>query len=176
MPRGRRRTDNSAPGKGDILAVGPGVDTVARPIAASPDYSEYCPTLSPNGRWSAYSTNESGRFEVVVKTFPDTRGQWSISSPNGGSDPLWSHAGRELFYVADGYLMAADIAPEPEFRVVAQRRLFSVAPYVRFRFLRNFDISSDDQRFVMLQRAETVPSRIVAVFNWASELASVVKR
>ena len=171
------RTDDQSEGRGDILAVRPGVDSVAVPVVAAPEYSEYSPALSPDGKWLAYVSNETGRYEVRVTPFPDARWQLKISD-GGATDPLWSHSGRELFFISQGYLMAADIASEPGFRVVGQRRLFDITPFLGGSFARrNFDITSDDQRFVMLRRnADLMTTRIVAVFNWASELTSRVKR
>jgi len=145
---------------------------------ASPEYAEYSPELSPDGRWLAYVSNETGRYEVLVTPFPDRRGQWQISA-DGGSQPRWSHSGRELFFLSDdGYMMAADIAAGPGFRVAAKRRLFSTAMYVGLNFVnRNYDITSDDRRFLMLRHNEDLAtSRIVAVFNWAAELKLRVKR
>jgi serine/threonine-protein kinase len=170
------RTDDQAVGRGDILAVRPGIDSVARPIVATA-FSEYSPALSPDGRWLAYLSNETGRYEVHVTPFPDARGQSQIST-GGGTDPVWSHSGRELFFVSQGYLVAADIAQEAGFRVVGTRRLFPIAQYLTGSFARRyFDITPDDRHFVMLRRNEDLmTSRIVAVFNWSADLKSQAKR
>ncbi|MDH5199117.1 MAG: hypothetical protein OEY20_17885, partial [Gemmatimonadota bacterium] len=164
------RTDDQAPGRADILAVRPGVDSVARPILAMPEISEYTPMLSPDGRWLAYVSNEGGRYEVRVTSFPDARERWQISTA-GGSAPAWSHDGRELFYVADdGYMMAATVLPGPGFAVSAQQRLFSVATYFLYGFFnRNYDVSRDGT-FLMLRQAGSVSSGLVAVHHWAASL------
>ena len=166
------RTDDQAAGKGDILAVRPGVDTKATPVLASPEVSEYSPELSPDGRWLAYVSNDGGRYEVRVTPFPTGRGQWQISS-NGGSEPVWSRDGRELFYVdAAGFLTAAQIASGSEFRVLSQRRLFSTTPFVLYGIWnRNYDVTRDG-RFLMIRRSDDAPRRIVAVFNWAEGINS----
>jgi serine/threonine-protein kinase len=159
-----------AAGRADILAVRPGIDSVARPLLASPDVAEYSPMLSPDGRWLAYVSNEDGRYEVRVTSFPDVRERWRISSA-GGSEPAWSHDGRELFYIADdGYLMRATVAPSAEFAVSAQQRLFSTAPYTRYGFFnRNYDVARDGT-FLMLRQAGASTSRLVAVHGWAAAL------
>jgi hypothetical protein len=113
-------------------------------------------------------SNDGGRYEVRVTPFPSGRGQWQISS-NGGSEPVWSRDGRELFYVdADGFLTAAQIASGSEFRVLSQRRLFSTTPFVLYGIWnRNYDVTRDG-RFLMIRRSDDAPRRIVAVFNWAA--------
>jgi serine/threonine-protein kinase len=164
------RTDDQAPGKADILAVRPGVDSVARPLLALPDVAEYSPMLSPDGRWLAYVSNEDGRYEVRVTSFPEVQERWRISSA-GGSEPGWSHDGRELFYIADdGYLMSATVAPGAEFAVSSQQRLFSMAPYARYGFFnRNYDVARDGT-FLMLRLTGASTSRLVAVHGWAAAL------
>jgi hypothetical protein len=164
------RTDDQAPGRADILAVRPGVDSVARPVLAMPEISEYTPMLSPDARWLAYVSNEDGRYEVRVTSFPDARERWRISTA-GGSAPAWSHDGRELFYVADdGYLMAATVEPGAEFSVAAQQRLFSVATYALYGFFnRNYDVARDGT-FLMLRQSGNVSSGLVAVHHWAASL------
>jgi serine/threonine-protein kinase len=164
------RTDDQAPGRADILAVRPGIDSVARPVLAMPEISEYTPMLSPDARWLAYVSNEDGRYEVRVTSFPDARERWRISTA-GGSAPAWSHDGRELFYVADdGYLMAATVEPGAEFSVAAQQRLFSVATYALYGFFnRNYDVARDGT-FLMLRQSGNVSSGLVAVHHWAASL------
>jgi len=85
-----------------------GTDRSPRVVANTP-FDETLAQFSPDSRWVAYQTNESGRFEVVVKSFPDEHGKWEIST-KGGSQPRWRADGRELYFIApDGKLMAASI-------------------------------------------------------------------
>jgi serine/threonine-protein kinase len=164
------RTDDQAAGKADILAVRPGIDSVAQPLLASPDIAEYTPMLSPDGRWLAYVSNEDGRYEVRVTSFPDVRERWRISTA-GGSEPAWSHDGRELFYIADdGHLMSATVAPGAEFAVSSQQRLFATDSYARYGFFnRNYDVAPNGT-FLMLRNAGTSTSSLVAVHGWAASL------
>jgi hypothetical protein len=81
----------------DILVARPGVDRVARPLLAT-SFDEQEPSLSPDGRWIAYVSNETGVDEVFVRPFPDVEaGKWQVSS-GGGTSSVWSGDGRELFF------------------------------------------------------------------------------
>jgi len=166
------RTDDQALGKGDILAVRPRVDSVAVPIAASPEFAEYSPALSPDGKWLAYVSNESGRYEVWVTSFPVPQGKWQVSSA-GGTEPLWARSGRELFYITEGHLVAAAVTTTTTFQAAPPQRLFSILPFATYGiFNRNYDIMPDDKRFMMIQRNEEPTTRLVAVLNWRAHLAT----
>jgi len=83
------------------------------PLLAAP-YGEYDPTLSKDGRWLAYTSDESGRPEVYVRSFPTLEGRWQISI-DGGTEPVWARDGRRLFYRGGGKIMAVNVAPGPGF-------------------------------------------------------------
>jgi hypothetical protein len=90
-------------------------------------------------------------------------------------EPLWSHSGRELFFIMDGHLVAATVTTTPEFQVSAQRRLFPVQGYAVYgHFNRNYDVTPDDRRFLMLRNADEATTRLVAVFNWRSQFTSAL--
>jgi serine/threonine-protein kinase len=162
------RTDDQASGKGDILAMRPGVDSVARPVVAT-DFSEYAPSISPDGKYMAYVSNQSGRFEVWVCTFPDGQGKWQVSTA-GGVEPLWSRNGKELFYVTEGHIVSAAVTTTPGFQALPPDRLFPSGPFVLYGvFNRNYDVMPDG-RFLMIRRDEEVSTRLVAVFNWRAQL------
>ena len=138
--------------QGEILAVQPGADSVAREILTT-GYDEQGATLSPDGHWLAYVSNEQGASEVFVRPFPDVKGgKWQVSS-GGGSAPLWAHSGRELFYVANGKMQVVKVDPGPPFAAEPPRSLFAIPDRVRAGALasRTFAISPDDQRFLMVR-------------------------
>jgi serine/threonine-protein kinase len=130
-------------------------------------HEELSPRLSPDGRWLAYVSNESGRHEVYVRAFPAPGSRWQVST-GGGTEPLWAPGGRELFYRSDNELMAAAIETEPTFRLLTREALFE-DPYVRRFFYTNYDIHSDGERFVMIKSGEE-SAQLIVVLNWFEEL------
>jgi eukaryotic-like serine/threonine-protein kinase len=151
-------------------------DSAITPIIANGGYEEVAPALSPDGRWIAYASNESGRYEVYVRPFPGVNdGRWQISG-NGGNEPLWAHSGRELFYRAgNGDLMAVTVAGGSAFVAAEQRRLFAAAPYLSNTAHTEYQLSPDDRRFLFkrLVGAEIAGARAataVLVQDWLTEL------
>ena len=157
------------------------------PLIDAP-FSVFSPALSPDERWIAYQSNESGRFEVYVRPFPNVDdGKWQVSQ-GGGFSPVWSPQGGELFYRrADrraAAMMAVAYAAEPTFAPSRPEPLFD-APYrmagaVRFR---PWDVAPDGERFLMLKEQEAGLDRgrggpgqatLVVVTNWFDELAAQV--
>ncbi len=153
-----------------LYGIRPGVDSQPRPLART-EFEEFSPTLSPDGRWLAFGSTASGKDEVYVQPFPNTEsGKYQIS-PAGGTEPLWSHSGRELFYRNEkGNLVAAAIDPGAAFHVSAQRVLFSTSSYLTDNRSRNYTVSPDDRSFYFI-RAKVVPANTyVVVLNWFAEL------
>jgi len=164
-------TRSEAPGAGDILAIRPGTDTAPTPLVATP-FTEISPVLSPDGRWLAYLSNESGKDEIYVVPFPNTSaGKWAIST-GGGTEPLWSHRGTELFYRdASGNLVAVEVNTDPTFSVGRSTALFPAAGYTARRFTPQYAVAPDDRRFLMVRPLETTsPDNIIVVENWFEEL------
>jgi Tol biopolymer transport system component len=132
------------------------------------------PELSPNGRFLAYSSDESGLNEVYVRPFPELQARrWQISS-GGGSRPLWSRDGREIFFLdGSGSFTAVPVtAREGELLIGRSEVLFKMAYYSTLGG-RPYDVSLDGKRFLMIKavQAETEPgNRIVYVQNWFDEL------
>jgi Tol biopolymer transport system component len=139
------------------------------------DYNEGSPRLSPNGQWLAYQSDKSGRYEVYVDTFTGApsasqaaRGNWQVST-NGGTRPVWSHDGKELFFIsADRKMMVAEVSNSAanRFDASAAGALFdahiSGDPSVQF------DVSKDG-RFLMMVPVEQGPSTpITVVVNWTA--------
>jgi Tol biopolymer transport system component len=107
--------------------------------------------LSPDGRWLAYASDESGRFEVYVRAFPESTWVRQVST-GGANDPRWRSDGRELFFIAaDRKLMAAPIETEPAFQMDRPTSLFDTGIEALWQDTRNhYDVSSDGSRFVLL--------------------------
>ncbi len=164
----------------DILALRPGVDSVAVPLLAE-EYDEQQPALSPDGRWLAYISNETGSFEVYVRPFPDVNtGKWQVST-NGGSMPVWAHSGNELFFRdGDGGLVAAQIDADSGFQVGEKETLFRL-PNEYWVSPTNilYGVAPDDQRFLMARgylgdSQEGPERRFVLVNNFFEELRARV--
>jgi serine/threonine-protein kinase len=158
----------------DIYAIRPGRDSVPRPLAATP-FEEQSPALSPDGRWLAYTSDESRRLEVYVRPFPDAgAAKWQVSHA-GGTEPVWSHNGRELFYRnGAGDFVAATVAPGPSFRVASERVLFSARDYVVDNRNRNYAVSPDDRSFLFVRPVAGARSQMIVVMNWFAELNAKV--
>jgi eukaryotic-like serine/threonine-protein kinase len=128
--------------------------------------------FSPNGKWIAYRSNESGPFQVYVRPFPPAGGQYMVST-NGGGMPRWSADGKELFYLAaDRKLMVVDVKEEGSTLTLgAPRPLFELRPTVLPPGVRPFDVTGDGQRFlVMIPIEESSPSPLTVVMNWTAGL------
>ena len=132
--------------------------------------------FSPDGRWLAYESNESGRFEVYAQPFPEAGGKWQMSSA-GGTQPRWRRDGRELYYVApDARLMAVPVAVSPDGKTLD---LGVPAPLFRTRLASGAGVTAGrpeyavapDGRFLMNTVVEaTAPSPITIVLNWEAGL------
>jgi len=144
-----------------------------KPIATG-EFNERSPAFSPDGAWLAYVSDESGRDEVYVLSYPDLNDKFVIST-NGGREPAWSADGSELFYRVDDDFMAVTLTTEPSFSAGAPRLLFT-GPYARDTSTssgsRTYDVARDG-RFVIvrLDRPENDDSfGIHVVLNWFEEL------
>ena len=173
------RTDTGQPGAGDIVAVRAGGEGAPVPVASSP-FIELNPALSPDGRWLAYTSNESGNTEVYVRPFPDAQGgRWQVSN-GGGSEPLWSRDGRELFYL-DGAvrLTAVQVRGTPTFEAVGRTPLFDASNFVTAGFHQSYDVSVDGRTFLFvspLRAAVQNDVRIVWVDNWLNDVAARLRQ
>ena len=135
----------------DIVAVG--LDETGRfDSVLTTRYSEGWPAISPDGRWLAYQSDESGRMEVYVRAWPSLGSKVSVSQ-NGGTEPAWSRDGRELFYRSGGgaepKMVAASMVNG---RVQSRTELFGVASYEFSTPHRNYDPFPDGKSFVMVRQ------------------------
>jgi serine/threonine-protein kinase len=137
---------------------------------------EYMASFSPDGRWLAYTSNESGRDEVYVRPFPRTEGVARLVSIGGGSGPVWAPTGSTLYYRgADGNMMALAVTLEPTFTSGRPRKLFRFAGVYRMSGTATaYDIHPDGKRFIMVSErkdaATTRRRQVNIVLNWVEEL------
>jgi hypothetical protein len=126
--------------------------------------------FSPDGRWLAYVSNETGRYEVYVQPFPGPGGKRQISA-GGGREPVWARQGRELFYRNGNQVMAVDVTLGSSFSAGKPRPLFEGQYFAQPGFI-NLDVAPDGQRFLLLQDAtpDAALTQIHLIQNWFEEL------
>jgi serine/threonine-protein kinase len=144
-------------------------------------HREMNPEISPNGRWIAYQSDESGTHQVYVRPFPNVdAGSWQVSTGPVGTRPLWARNGRELFYVDDAAnrLMVVPVQSDGEtFRLSTPAKVLDYGFLVNVSATRSFDISPDGQRFLVIkdnavnnQDSSATPASLFVVLNWVEEL------
>jgi Tol biopolymer transport system component len=166
------RTAVAQEGNGDIYGVHVG-DTALIPLVKSSAREGY-PSVSPDGKWLAYSSDESGAFEVYVRPFPDVgSARWQISTA-GGVSPLWAHSGKELYFRnTRGDLVVVQVKTSPSLSVESQRTLFSLSPFVSAGPTQLYAVSPDDKRFMLLRETAAGEAGLLVVSeHWFDELNS----
>jgi Tol biopolymer transport system component len=144
-------------------------------IFLATEFDEWNPEISPGGRWLAYVSDESGRDEVYVRPFPGPGGRWVISR-GGGTEPLWSHEGDEIFYRSqEGNLVSAAVTAGETVSVAQRTVLLSAEDYSTNPFHTLYDISPDGQRFLMVKRTGGSPE-LIFVQNWLTEVQARMGR
>jgi serine/threonine-protein kinase len=131
-------------------------------ISASPNAVEALGRFSPDGRSVAYMSDESGQPEIYVRSFPEGGSRIQISA-GGGTRPVWSRDGKTLYYREGSRMAAATVVRDPALRVVSRQMLFDGA------YDREFDVSPDGSRFLMIETKSSGMSLIV-IPNWLTEL------
>ena len=179
----RSSTGSRTTSERDVLGLRPGVDSVPTPLLAA-EYREVGPDVSPDGRWIAYASDETGRYEIYVRPFPDvSAGRWQVSV-DGGRSPKWAHSGREIFFQGpDLEMMGVEVEADSGFRTESPVVLFEGDD----RWLNEnltgtfFDVSPDDQRFLVAAvvqegSEESGPPlpRFILVHNFFEELRRLV--
>jgi eukaryotic-like serine/threonine-protein kinase len=173
------RTDNGTTGAGDIVGLRVNGDTTPVTLVGGP-YTELNPAVSPDGRWLAYASDESGLNEVYVRPFPDTDASRFQVSVGGGLSPVWSRSGRELFFVdTNGRLVAAQVRPTMPFAVDARITLTDVSRYNLSTYHQPFSVAPDGRSFLFLGArnagGDRAP-RLVWVDHWFSDLEERLTR
>jgi Tol biopolymer transport system component len=125
--------------------------------------------FSPDGRWVAYVSDESGRREVYVQAYPS--GEKRMASVEGGFNPLWHPSGRELYFSSGSSLMAVSFSDRPSLRIGAPRKVLELSAPVSA--VQSIDISPDGERFLVAEKARPI-RQINVVVNWSEELRQLV--
>ena len=141
------------------------------------EFQEFYADVSPDGRWIAYQSQESGMNHVFVRTFPNVQaGRWQVST-SGGRHPMWSRSGRELFFVdPDDRLTSVEVDAAAGFRATTPRMIVKRS-YFEPTGVRSYDVSPDGRRFLMIKTAtgpEGARTQLVVVLNWSEELKRLV--
>ena len=129
--------------------------------------------FSPDGKWVAYASNESGKWEIYVTSFPEARGKWQVST-GGGEQPRWRGDGKEIFYLStNGWMMAAPLTTGANFDSGTPVALFQATPRqpILVYDLFVYDVSRDGQRFLIntpVKQTETQPLSLI--LNWHANL------
>jgi len=124
--------------------------------------------FSPDGRWLAYVSDESGQLQVYVQPFPSLDSKSQVST-DGGTQVLWNRNGKELFYRRGNQMMAVEVSTNPQLTLSAPRLLFEQRYAVGTVTFANCDVAPDGEHFVMVKE-ESGASRLNVVLNWSDEL------
>ncbi len=145
--------------------------TTPKPFVSTSSYHELMPSLSPDGRWLAHVSDETGATEVYVRPFPGPGARYLVSA-GGGSEPRWAPDGRRLFYRNGRQMLAARVTTVPAFAVTGREVLFE-GSYSTSSSHQNYDVTPDGQGFLMLQPDTDV--ELVVVLNWRTELRARIR-
>jgi hypothetical protein len=164
--------------QGDLFLAGTERDTVPRAIVPGPNNQSH-PTVSPDGRWLAYASDETGTYQVYVRSFPDVERMKRQVSVSSGWVPRWSRDGRELFFITiDGRLMASRVNGAAAFTSGEPQPLFVVEQFSPFS-VHFFDVHPDGRRFLFTRAVGRVaerPDEMIVVQNFFEELRAKVPR
>jgi serine/threonine-protein kinase len=176
---GRLIFNETAPAMRNIGVVPLGDRAKAQILLSNPKFYEQAAALSPDGRWLAYQSDESGNSEIYVRPFPDVdRRTWQVSA-GGGAQPKWSPDGRELYYRTPGNLMVARIQTVPGFSRATPEVLFSTAGYVIPTVNRAYDVAPNG-RFLLMKGEGNEAGKsqsgqqLIYVQDWFDELLRLV--
>ena len=163
----------------DVMAMELGGTRKITPLVQT-EFTERNGAVSPDGRWLAYEADDSGRFEIYVRPFPDVNsGRWPVSI-NGGTRPIWAQKGQELVYASStGALMRVGLTRGPSWVATTPTQVVKEGYFTIPNWWgRSFDVSSDGQRFLVIKEGgidgTAAPPSIIVVLNWFEELKRLV--
>ncbi|MEJ2582370.1 MAG: hypothetical protein P8127_12180, partial [Acidobacteriota bacterium] len=161
------------PGKGmDLMRWADLQDESSIGVLLGGDADEVSPAVSPNGRWLAYVSGQSGRDEVYVAAYPKPEGVVQVSVA-GGANPAWSADGSEIYYFQGREFIAVTVAADRGLRVVGRRTLFE-SDIRQYRWHRQYDVHPDGQHFVMIE--DPPGGHLEVILNWFTELEQTLDR
>jgi Tol biopolymer transport system component len=149
-------------------------------LLLQPRFGDRDAEISPDGRWLAYSSDESGQFEIYVRPFPKISEQRFQISASGGAGAVWARSRPELFYQTPASnLVSVPIKTGVAFFAGSPSKVFDGTQYLSSRFGRMYDVSPDGQRFLMLKpdassKQTAASASLVVVLNWFEELRARV--
>ncbi len=177
-PRGRYtiyRSFGSGVGTRRLLITPSRADSAPRPLVSA-KYDNYAATLSPDGNWLAYNTEESGQPEVVVRPFPHVDSARFAISVGGGVEPLWRRDGKELFYRSQrGDMFAVPTTIGATFTHGQPQRLFANPGLLLGLYFRTYDVSPDGKRFLMVSSGDRGSHELAMVLHWTTTLQQLGK-
>jgi eukaryotic-like serine/threonine-protein kinase len=156
---------NDPASSADLWLLRLGSQPEMRPFKQTPA-AERQGTLSPDGHWMAYASNESGRSEIYVEPVPGPGGRWQIST-NGGEQPRWVRTGREIVYRNGTKMMSAAVQTQPTFGAAKPIELFD-RKFDRGGTVGGYDVTPDGQTFVMTRSEQANPTEIRVVVGWSA--------
>jgi len=175
-PDGALLVYREGPAPFDLYVLSMDGERTERPLIVT-EFTEGRSDISPDGRWIAYASTESGRVEVYVRRFPSLDGKWQITT-DGGNEPRWGPDGQEIYYrrASDNSVLAVSVETEPSF-TAGKPRVLITGDYLDLGTPPSYDVSLDGQRFLMIKAvqetsAASAPQQtsLVVVYNWFEEL------
>jgi hypothetical protein len=143
-------------------------DSTVKPLVATPAMA-LAPRFSPDSRWLAYSSDESGRTEVYIQPFPGPGRRLQLST-DGGEQPTWSADGRLFYRVGKAMMVAQLTRSATEASVTSRRTLFEGDFYGLGDLVASYDVAPDGHHFLMARRIGTGGGQLIAWVNWLDEL------
>jgi serine/threonine-protein kinase len=169
------RSEGGSEGTRRLMVMENGRDTLPRTLIRSPA-DNYAMSLSPDGKWLAYVSRESGQEDVYVRPFPAVDSARYSISVGGGSEPVWRRDGTELFFRnARGDLYATKVTTGAHFDHAEPVLLFTAPGLAQQEYFRAYDVASDGQRFLMVSSGGGDAPELNVVFNWRNELERLPK-
>ena len=154
----------------DILLLELDGDATPLPLLSS-EFNEHAPKLSPNGEWLAYISDETGQFEVYLQKFPEPSRKETVSI-GGGSEPVWSADGRELYYRNGNRLFMVAIDTTGGLRIERPVLLFDRPFDPNPGSHAHYDAAPDGRFVMVVPLQESAPTKIRVITDWAIELQS----